>query len=48
MDDSAIACGEIIEETKTSPANYNEKKATYKTQNFYIGPPVSSQKGPMK
>ena len=37
MDDSAIPCDEIIElnneETKT---NFNENKATCKTQNFYI------------
>ena len=40
MDDSPIACDEIIEscdkETKTIPTNFNEKKATCKTQNFYI------------
>ena len=40
MDDSAIMCDEIIEsydeETKTLPTNFNEKKATCKTQNFYI------------
>ena len=23
-------------DTKTIPANFNEKKATYKTQNFYV------------
>ena len=40
MDDSAITCDEIREsyneETKTIPANFNEKKATCETQNFYI------------
>ena len=40
MDHSAIMRDEIIEpygeETKTIPINFNEKKATYKTQNFYI------------
>ena len=40
MDDSAITCDEIIEsydeETKTIPKNFNEQKATCKTQNFYI------------
>ena len=40
MDDSAITCDEIIElygeETETIPTNFNEKKATFKTQNFYI------------
>ena len=39
MDDSATTCGEIIEsynkETKTIPTNFDEKKATCKTQNFY-------------
>ena len=34
MDDSAITCGEIIEET--NPTNFNENNATCKTQNFYI------------
>ena len=33
-------CDEVIEsyneETKTIPTNFNEKKATCKTQNFYI------------
>ena len=42
MDDSAIACDQIIEshdeETEPTPTNFNEKKATYKTQNFYILP----------
>ena len=40
MDDSAIMFDEIIEsydeETKTLPTDFNEKKATCKTQNFYI------------
>ena len=40
MDDSAITCDEIVEsyheETKTISANFNEKKATCKMQNFYI------------
>ena len=40
MDNSAITCDEVIEsydeETKTIPTNFNEKKATYKTQDFYI------------
>ena len=40
MDNSAIICDEVIEsydeETKTIPTNFNEKKATCKTQNFYI------------
>ena len=40
MDDSAIICNEVIEsyeeEIKTILANFNEKKATCKTQNFYI------------
>ena len=39
MDYSAITCDEIIEsyeeETKTISTNFNERKATYKTQNFY-------------
>ena len=34
MDDSAIIYDEIIE--KTIPTNFNENKATCKTQNFYI------------
>ena len=41
---SAIICDEVIEaeskainkETKTFPANFNEKKASCKMQNFYI------------
>ena len=40
MDDSAITCDEAIEsydeETKTIPTNFNEKKAIYKMQHFYI------------
>ena len=35
-DDSVITCGEIIEEIKTLPTNFNEKKTTCKTQNLYI------------
>ena len=27
---------EIIEETKTVPKNFNEKKSACKTENFYI------------
>ena len=34
MDDSVIMCDEIIEETV--PTNFNEKKTTYKMQNYYI------------
>ena len=40
MDDSAITCDEIIEsyneETKSILTNFNERKATSKTQNLYI------------
>ena len=40
MNDSVIMCDEVIdsydEETKTIPTNFNEKKATCKTQNLYI------------
>ena len=40
MDDSTIMCDEVVgsydEETKTIPTNLDEKKATCKTQNFYI------------
>ena len=40
MDDSAITCDEVIEsynkETKTIPTNFNEKKAIWKTQIFFI------------
>ena len=44
MDDSAITCDEIIEsyeeETKTILTNFNGKKATCKTQDFYIYLPI--------
>ena len=40
MDDSMIMCYEVIksydEKIKTIPTNFNEKKVTCKTQNFYI------------
>ena len=40
MDDSVIMCDEVIEsydeETKTVSTDFNEKKATCKTQNFYF------------
>ena len=40
IDHSVITCDEIIEsynkERKKFPANFNEKKATCQTQNFYI------------
>ena len=40
MDDSAIICDEVKEpydeEIKTIQTNFNEKKATCNTQNFYI------------
>ena len=40
MNDSAIICDEVIEsydeEIKIIPINFNEKKATCKTQTFYI------------
>ena len=43
MDDSAITCDEIIESYNEDAAakpfdetNFNEKKATFKTQNFFI------------
>ena len=40
MDDSEIMCDEFIElndkETKTIPANLNEKKVIRKTHNSYI------------
>ena len=40
MNDSAIICDEVIEsyneEMKTIPTNFNEKKASYETQNVYI------------
>ena len=39
MDDSAIVCNEIIEsydkETKAIPRNFNQKKATCKTQSSF-------------
>ena len=35
MDDSAIVCDEIIESYEEE-TNFNEKKATCKTKNFYI------------
>ena len=34
MDDSVIMCDEVIE--KTIARNFNKKKATCKTQDFYI------------
>ena len=34
MDDPAITCDEVIEETV--PTNFNKKKATCRTQNLYI------------
>ena len=40
MDDSSITLDEVIESygkgTKSIQTNFNEKKATYKTQNFCI------------
>ena len=40
LNDSAIICDEVIgsytEEIKTIPTNFNEKKASYETQNVYI------------
>ena len=40
MDDSAIIFDKVIqsydEEIKTISTNFNEKKVTWKTQNFYI------------
>ena len=40
MDDSTITCDEVIksynEEIKTIPANFNEKKVTFKTQSIYV------------
>ena len=40
MDKSVIMCDEVIEsydeETKLIPTNSNEKKPTYKMQNFYV------------
>ena len=34
MDDSAVTCDDIIEET--FPTNFKEKKVACNTQNFYI------------
>ena len=38
MDDSVIICDEVIDTDAESnfKTNFNEKKATCKTQNFYI------------
>ena len=40
MDDSTIICDEVTEsydeEIKTISKNFNEKKVTCKTQNFYV------------
>ena len=40
MDDSAIICDDVIkpcdEEIKTISTNFNEKKESFKKQNFYI------------
>ena len=40
LDDSMIMCSEVIksydEKIKTIPTNFNDKKVTCKTQNFYI------------
>ena len=38
MDDSAITCDEVIESynKETIPISFKEKKATFRTQNFYI------------
>ena len=36
FNNSVIMCDDIIDETKTVLTNFNEKKATCKTQNFYI------------
>ena len=36
FDDSIITCDEIIETTEIPPTNFNEKKVTCKTKNFYI------------
>ena len=39
MDDLTTICEEIIDEddeTKIIPSNFNEKKATCETQNFYF------------
>ena len=34
--DSVITCNEIVEERKTIPTYFNERKAMCKTQNFSI------------
>ena len=34
--DSTIICDEVMEEIKTIPTNFNEKKVTFITQSFYI------------
>ena len=39
MDNSVITCDEMVQETKTVPTNFNEKKAACKTQNFYTSLP---------
>ena len=36
MDDSVITCDEIIEETKTVPTNFNEKKQPVKHRIFIL------------
>ena len=36
MGDSTIICDEVMEEIKTIPTNFNEKKVTFITQSFYI------------
>ena len=38
MDDSVITCDEIVEETKTIPTNFNEKKqpVKHKISIFYL------------
>ena len=36
IDDSVIACDEIIEVTKGVPTSFNEKKMACKTKNVYI------------
>ena len=35
MNDSEIVCDEVVESCHEE-VNFNEKKATFKTQNFYI------------
>ena len=34
IDDSVIACDEIVEERKTVPTNFNEENAVCKTKNI--------------